>query len=59
MTLRQAYDFVHGKRSIVKPNPGFITQLIKWEEKILGVCTMTEEEIHSPLSKSIKIGSDY
>jgi protein-tyrosine phosphatase len=59
MTLRQAYDHVFSKRSIVRPNPGFMSQLIKFEEKVYGTTTMTEEEIHSPLKNSPKIGSDY
>jgi len=59
MTLRQAYDHVFSKRSIIKPNPGFMSQLIKFEEKIYGTTTMTEEEVHSPLKKSVMIGSDY
>lgn len=59
MTLRQAYDHVFSKRSIIRPNPGFMAQLIKFEEKIHGTSTMTEEEIFSPLKNSPKIGSDY
>jgi len=59
MTLRQAYDHVFSKRSIIRPNQGFMNQLIKFEEKIYGTTTMTEDEIFSPLKNSPKIGSDY
>jgi len=59
MTLRQAYDHVFSKRSIIRPNPGFMSQLIKFELKVHGTATMTEEEIFSPLKNSPKIGSDY
>lgn len=58
MKLREAYEYVYSKRSIIKPNPGFMTQLIQLEKKVHGVNTITEEEIHSPLEKSTKPGSD-
>jgi len=58
MTLREAYNFVTSKRSIVKPNPGFLDQLIKFETKVRGVASMTKEEIYSPLLKPVLIGND-
>jgi len=58
MTLRQAYDYVLSKRSIVKPNPGFLTQLIKFEVKHRGSSTMSETEIYSVFARSKKIESE-
>jgi len=61
MTLRQAYGFVLSRRSIVKPNPGFLTQLIKFEVKHRGSSTLTETEIYTLITQSKKIeneGSD-
>jgi atypical dual specificity phosphatase len=58
MTLREAYGFVTAKRSIVKPNPGFLEQLIKLETKVLGSASMTKEEIYSPLIKTVMIGTE-
>jgi len=44
MTLREAYNFVLSKRSIIKPNPGFMSQLIKLDVRVHGISSMTQEE---------------
>ncbi|RWS10183.1 dual specificity protein phosphatase 14-like protein [Dinothrombium tinctorium] len=36
MTLHESFNFVHSKRSIIRPNNGFFKQLIEFESKILG-----------------------
>lgn len=61
MTLREAYFFVLSKRSIIRPNPGFLMQLIKLEIKHRGSSTMCETQIYSLITqvkKSEDEGSD-
>jgi len=55
MTLRQAYDHVLSRRSIIKPNPGFMTQLIKFEVKHLGSSTMSEDDFKSLFANTIQV----
>jgi len=60
MKLREAYDFVVSKRSIVKPNPGFLEQLIKLDTKVHGFASMSKEDVsYSPLVGKVMIGSHY
>ena len=53
MTLREAYQYVVSKRSIIQPNIGFIKCLIEYEKTMHGIESMTETEYvkiaHSPL----------
>jgi len=60
MKLRDAYDFVVKKRGIVKPNPGFLEQLIKLDTKVHGTASMSKEEVsYSPLVGKAIIGLHY
>ena len=44
MTLREAFEFVFSKRSIIRPNNGFIRELIDFEKTLRGSSSMTEHE---------------
>lgn len=41
MTLREAYKHVKSCRQIIRPNPGFFRQLIDYELRLFGKCTVT------------------
>lgn len=46
MTLIEAYTLVKMRRPLVKPNPGFIVQLLALEEKLYGSVTLDISEIY-------------
>ena len=44
-TLRRAYEHVKALRPIVRPNKGFMRQLLAEEEALFGSTTMDVEEL--------------
>ena len=46
-TLKESYEFVLGKRSIIKPNKNFINQLREYEFELYGKNTLTVEDVHT------------
>ena len=36
MSLKDAYNLVKSKRKIIKPNPGFWSQLVEFEKEVFG-----------------------
>lgn len=50
-TLRQAYDHVKAKRSIMRPNKGFLKQLMKMDREIHGSDSVVYEELYPPDEK--------
>jgi len=57
MDLKNAFDHVRRKRIIVKPNNGFMKQLIEYETKMLGKSSLTMEQFreifHPPKEQEI------
>lgn len=44
LTLREAYFVIKAARPLIRPNPGFFAQLIRYEEEMQGAATITMEE---------------
>jgi len=54
-TLREAFDHVRSRRTIVKPNSGFMRQLIAYEQQLLGTSSMSMEHYFCIYNKEIPI----
>lgn len=46
LCLRDAWRTVHGHRSVVQPNPGFVKQLIALEQRLFGATTSDAQPLH-------------
>jgi protein tyrosine phosphatase len=52
MSLKQAFDLVSSKRSVVRPNAGFWRQLIEYEKKLLNSSASASQKTSSYFSNS-------
>lgn len=59
MNLREAYKYLHSKRSVVRPNNGFFSQLIEFEKKLYGVNTVQMIKIKSFDEQDIEVPDLY
>ena len=48
MTLKDAYTYVKSKRTIIRPNQGFLKCLMKLDEELHGSCSIVYEEYYPP-----------
>ena len=51
MTLKEAYSHVKSRRSIIRPNQGFLRCLMKLDEELHGKCSIVYEEYYPPDEK--------
>jgi len=54
-TLREAFDLVKSRRTIIKPNSGFMRQLIAYEQRLMGINSMTMEHYFCIYNKELPI----
>lgn len=57
MTLKQAFDLVSSKRSVVRPNPGFWRQLLEYEKRLNSFKSTSSYERYQPPQQSHHHGS--
>ena len=53
MTLKDAYAYVKSKRTIIRPNQGFLKCLMKLDVEIHGTCSIVYEDYYPPNEKFV------
>jgi len=54
-TLKEAFEFVRSRRTIIKPNSGFMQQLIEYEQQLHGSNSMTMDHYFYIYKKEVHV----